>query len=98
MQVETITIHRALGAIALSGVLALAAGCHSNSVSANGPDPAQANLAPVNGQAQVLGQNASYSPQQQGEAYPQQAPAPIEQGYPQQPGYQATPDEQAGEE
>ena len=112
MQVEIIGIRRAFGAIALSGALALAAGCHGNSVSASGPDPAQANLAPVNGQqpTQVLGQNASYAPQQQGEAYPQQpgaypqqAPAPIEQGYPQQaypqqPGYQPTPDEQAGEE
>jgi WXXGXW repeat (2 copies) len=109
MQLETNTIRRAFGAIALSGALALAAGCHSNSVSASGPDPAQANLAPVNGQTQVLGQNASYSPQQQSEAYPQQqgypqqAPAPIEQAYPQQaypqqPGYQPTPDEQAGEE
>jgi hypothetical protein len=108
MQVEIITIRRAFGAIAFSGALALAAGCHS-SVSASGPDPAQANLAPVNGQTQVLGQNASYAPQQQGESYPQQqgypqqAPAPIEQGYPQQaypqqPGYQPTPDEQAGEE
>ena len=108
MQVEIITIRRAFGAIAFSGALALAAGCHS-SVSASGPDPAQANLAPVNGQTQVLGQNASYAPQQQGVAYPQQqgypqqAPAPIEQGYPQQaypqqPGYQPTPDEQAGEE
>jgi|HubBroStandDraft_6_1064221.scaffolds.fasta_scaffold110494_4 hypothetical protein len=112
MQVEIKTIRRAFGAIALSGALALAAGCRSNSVAASGPDPAQANLAPVsqaNGQAQVLGQNASYTPQQQGESYPQQqgypqqAPAPIEQAYPQQsypqqPGYQPTPDEQAGEE
>lgn len=115
MELETNAIRRAVCAILFSGVLALAAGCHSKSVSASGPDPAQANMAPVSGQAQVLGQNASYAPQQQGEsypqqpgAYPQQAPAPIEQGYPQQaypqqaypqqPGYQPTPDEQAGEE
>lgn len=108
MQVDINTIRRAFGAIAFSSAIALSAGCHSNSVAASGPDPAQANLAPVNGQAQVMGQNASYSPQQQGETYPQQgypqqAPAPIEQGYPQQaypqqPGYQPTPDEQAGEE
>ena len=102
MQVEISTIRRAFGAIALSGALALASGCHSSSVAASGPDPAQSNLAPVNGQTQVLAQNASYSPQQQGE-YPQQAPAPVEQAYPQQaypqqPGYQPTPDEQAGEE
>lgn len=103
MQVETNTIRRAFGAIALSGALALAAGCHSKSVSASGPDPAQANLAPVNGQPQVLGENASYTPQQQAEypqqqGYPQQAPAPVEQAYPQGQGYQPTPDEQAGEE
>jgi hypothetical protein len=109
MQLDTITIRRALGAIALSGAVALAAGCQGKGVSASGPDPAQANMAPVNGQAQVLGQNAAYTPQQQGESYPpqqgypQQAPAPIQQnypqqGYPQQPGYEPTPDEQAGEE
>ena len=54
MQVETNTLRRAVSAIALAGALALAAGCHSNSVSASGPDPAQANLAPANGQTQVL--------------------------------------------
>jgi hypothetical protein len=99
MQVETTTIRRALGAIALAGALALAAGCHSNNVSASGPDPAQANLAPVNGQTQVLAENTSYSPQQQGESYPQQAPAPVEQAYPQQAGgYYPSDTEQAGEE
>src|SRR6185437_740527 len=99
MQLETNSIRRAMGAIALSGALALAAGCHSKTASANGPDPAQANLAPVNGQAQVLAENTSYSPQQQSESYPQQAPAPIEQAYPQQPGsYYPSDAEQAGEE
>jgi len=96
MQVDTNKTRRAIGAIAISSALALAAGCHSKNVSASGPDPAQANLAPATGQTQVLAQNASYAPQQQGESYPQQAPAPIEQAYPQ--GYQPTPDEQAGEE
>src|ERR1700756_4377330 len=109
MQSETNSIRRALGAMLLSSALVFAAGCHSNSVSASGPDPAVANLAPANGQTQVLGQNASYAPQEQGEAYPQQgypqqAPAPIEQGYPQQAypqpsgGYYPTDTEQAGEE
>jgi len=98
MLAETKTIRRALGAIALSSALALAAGCHSNPAN-TGPDPADANLAPANGQTQVLGQNVSYSPQQQSESYPQQAPAPVEQGYPQQSGaYYPSPDEQAGEE
>lgn len=111
MQFETNIIRRAFGAIVLSGAVALSAGCHSSSASASGPDPAQANLAPVNGQTQVLGQNAAYTPQQQGQSYPQQqgaysqqAPAPVEQAYPQpsypqqSSGYQPTPDEQAGEE
>ena len=75
MQVESNTIRRAFGAIALSSAIVLAAGCHSNPAN-SGPDPAQANLAPVNGQAQVLGQNVAYSPQQQGEYYPQQQQAP----------------------
>jgi WXXGXW repeat (2 copies) len=115
MQAKTTTILRALGcrvlgAIAFSGALALAAGCHSNSAN-SGPDPAQANMAPANGQTQVLGQNASYTPQQQGEyypqqqgQYPQQAPAPVEQGYPQQSypqqsgSYYPSDSEQAGEE
>jgi hypothetical protein len=95
MQIKINIVRRAFGAITLSGALALAAGCHSTPA---GPDPAQANLAPVNGQTQVLGQNVAYTPQQQTESYPQQAPAPVEQAYPQQPGYQPTPDEQAGEE
>ncbi|HEV2578552.1 MAG TPA: hypothetical protein VGU25_15210 [Acidobacteriaceae bacterium] len=106
MQVTATTIRRALGAIAFSGTLALAAGCHSSQANA-GPDPAAANMAPANGQTQVLGQNAAYTPEQQGESYPQQpgypqqAPAPIEQGYPQQ-GYAPQagyPDQElAGEE
>jgi hypothetical protein len=105
MQVTSMTFRRALGAIAISSALAVATGCHSNpanSQTSAGPDPAQANLAPVNGQTQVLAQDASYNPQQQGEyypqqgQYPQQAPAPIEQGYDQQPGY--SDQELAGEE
>jgi len=61
-------------------------GCKSNNAAAttaNGTDPAAANLAPVDnsGQpAQVLGQSASYAPQQQSQTYEQQAPAPIVQG------------------
>src|SRR5579875_2621841 len=104
MQDTTTTIRRVIGrgigAMALSSALALLAGCHSNSAAAaSGPDPAYANLAPVNGQTQVMGQNTAYEPQQQGEYYPQQqpqqpqgyypqqqAPAPVEQGYGQQ-GY-----------
>ncbi|HEY5381706.1 MAG TPA: hypothetical protein VIJ65_05590 [Acidobacteriaceae bacterium] len=104
---------RALATAGLSAALLFAAGCHHNAAAsgqdaANGAqDPATANLAPVNGQTQVLDQNSSYAPQQQGESYPQgqQAPAPIVQGTPQyaQPAYQAgydqNPDaEQAGEE
>jgi WXXGXW repeat (2 copies) len=112
---DTTTNRRALGrvlsAIAFSGALALATGCHSNSPANSGPDPAAANMAAPNGQTQVMGQNASYTPQQQGESYPQQqaqypqqAPAPIEQGYPQQSypqqsgGYYPSDTEQAGEE
>jgi hypothetical protein len=101
MQDKTRTFRRALGAMAfamaLSGALALTAGCHSSAQSA-GTDPALANMAPANGQTQVMGENASYTPQQQGEAYPQQAPAPVEQAYPQQPGYYPNDAEQAGEE
>ena len=92
---------RVLGAIVLSGALALTAGCHSKSAAASGPDPADANMASPNGQTQVLGQNAAYTPQQQGESYPQQAPAPVEQNYPQQQGYyaqQPSDQEVAGEE
>jgi len=96
---------RVLGAIVLSGALALTAGCHSKTAAAAGPDPADANMASPNGQTQVLGQNAAYTPQQQGEAYPQaqypqQAPAPVEQNYPQQQGYAQQPSDQemAGEE
>ncbi len=54
-----------------------------NAQYANGSDPAAANMAGAPGQpTRVLGQNQSYTPQQQGE-YPagQQPPAPIVQGY-----------------
>jgi hypothetical protein len=65
------------------------AGCHKTppatsdtTVDQNGVDPADANMAPVSGDgsapAQVLGQNAQYQPQQQGEDYSQQQAAPIE--------------------
>src|SRR5215469_15857232 len=64
MQDTTNILRRTFAAMTLSGALALTAGCHSTPA---GPDPAQANLAPANGQTQVLGQNVSYSPQQQGE-------------------------------
>ena len=101
MQDKINTLRRALSAIALSGALALVAGCHSSAQS-TGPDPATANMAPANGQTQVMGENAAYAPQQQSESYPQQEPAPIQQAYPQQagaypqqPGYDT---EQAGEE
>jgi hypothetical protein len=102
MQNKTNTLWRALGAMALSGALMLVAGCHSSAQN-TGPDPATANMAPANGQTQVMGENAAYSPQQQGESYPQQQPAPIQQAYPQQAspqqqGYYPSDTEQAGEE
>jgi hypothetical protein len=78
-------ISRVLGITGLAAALLFAAGCHHSAAGQNaGPDPADANLAPVSGQTQVLGENASYTPQQQGESYPegQQAPAPIVQGTP----------------
>jgi len=62
----------------------LIAGCQrtppASSVDQNAGDPADANMAPVNGSApaQVLGQSAQYAPQQRGEDYSQQQPAPIE--------------------
>ncbi|HTV09196.1 MAG TPA: hypothetical protein VMD97_09160 [Candidatus Aquilonibacter sp.] len=96
MQDVRMTFCRALGAVILSGGLVLAAGCHSSAQS-TGPDPADANMAPASGQTQVLGQSASYTPQQQGESYPQQSPAPVEQAYPQQE-YAPDQAEQAGEE
>jgi hypothetical protein len=101
------TIRATLGVVGLSFSLIVGlGGCHSNTAANSGPDPAQANLAPVNGQTQVLASNASYTPQQQGESYenqssyPQQAPAPIVQGYNNQPGYDQGYDqtEAAGEE
>jgi hypothetical protein len=103
MNVRISIVRRAIGGLALSGALALATGCHSKNAANSGPDPAAANMAPANGQTQVLGENASYAPQQQGEAYPQQAPAPTEQEYPQQgyaqqPGYNPNDAEYAGEE
>lgn len=103
MQDMTKTFRRALGAVALSGAIALAAGCHGSAQS-TGPDPAAANMAPANGQTQVMGENAAYTPQQQGESYPQQEPAPVQQAYPQQAypqqqqGYYPSDTEQAGEE
>ena len=69
MQLETNTIRRAFGAIIFSGALVLASGCHSSSVSASGPDPAQANMAPVNGQGQVLAQNANVFIASTGDVY-----------------------------
>jgi hypothetical protein len=99
-------IKRALSTSAMAAaVLFFAMGCHKN-VAAAGQDPADANLAAANGQTQVLDQNSSYAPQQQGESYPegQQAPAPIVQGSPNQaqsyPGGYGPDDsaEQAGEE
>jgi hypothetical protein len=69
------------------------AGCHKTSaqnsgatIDQNAGDPANANFAPVNASSgnapaqpsQVMGQNAQNYPQQQGEDYSQQAPAPIE--------------------
>jgi hypothetical protein len=99
-----------------------AAGCHKTSAQNSGTtvdqdagDPADANFAPVNGSSgnapaqqpsQVMGQNAQNYPQQQGEDYSQQAPAPIERrqadgSYAQAdngayaPGYDNTADQQA---
>jgi len=87
---------RPLGAAGLATALAFAmTACKSNTAApitnvAADPNAADGNLAPVSGDqpTQVLGQTASYQPQQQGESYPegQQPPAPIEQGAPQQ-GY-----------
>ncbi|HEY4358187.1 MAG TPA: hypothetical protein VGN16_20745 [Acidobacteriaceae bacterium] len=84
---------RPLFAVALAAGFAFGvAGCKSNASSqapivnaSLGPDPAAANLAPVdaNGQpTQVMGVSQTYTPQQQGESYPagQQAPAPIVRG------------------
>ncbi len=56
-------------------------------------DPADGNLAPASN-TQVLASNASYTPQQQGESYQTQAPAPIVQGY----NDQDQADESAGED
>jgi hypothetical protein len=102
MQDKINTLRRALSAMALSGALMLATGCHSSAQN-SGPDPATANMAPANGQTQVMGENAAYTPQQQSESYPQQEPAPVQQAYPQQaypqqPGYNPDEAEQAGEE
>ncbi len=82
---------RPLGAAGLATILAFGlTACKSNTTApitnaAAGPDAADGNLAPVSGDqpTQVLGQSASYQPQQQGETYTdgQQPPAPIEQGY-----------------
>ena len=81
---------RALLGLGLGAAMAWGlAGCHKTppatldtTVDQNGVDPADANMAPVSGDgsapAQVLGQNAQYQPQQQGEDYSQQQAAPIE--------------------
>ena len=109
MQFETNTIRRAFGAIALSGALALVAGCHSNNASASGPDPAQANLAPGEWPDPGSGAERFVHAAAAGRVLPSAGQlsaagaAPVEQGYPQQaypqqPGYEPTPDEQAGEE
>jgi hypothetical protein len=66
-----------------SSTAAPAADGSTTSASASDTAAADGNLAPVSGQpTQVLGQSSSYSPQQQSESYPQQEPAPIEQGNP----------------
>jgi len=58
-----------------------AAGCKQNPTVAaqdnTGADPADANMAPVNGHAQVLDVQQQGQPTQQGTDYPQQAPAPV---------------------
>jgi len=69
-----------------------AAGCHKssaqNAVGGDVSDPASANMAPVSASgdtaqpAQVLAQNAQYTPQQQSEDYQQQQAAPIERRAP----------------
>ena len=93
------------------GLMWSAAGCHSSpqasaqgQVDQNPGDPADANLAPVNGNgnsapaqpAQVLGQNAQYQPQQQGQDYGQQQAAPVEQQAP--PGDQSYDNGQPGDQ
>ncbi|MGA7158579.1 MAG: hypothetical protein WBY53_17165, partial [Acidobacteriaceae bacterium] len=57
-------------------------------------DPADSNLAPASGNTQVMGASSSYTPQQQGESYPSQSPAPVVQGY----NNQDQSAEQAGEQ
>jgi hypothetical protein len=102
-----IAIGIALGTALSVGVT----GCHktpdvtaaTDAANQNGPDPAAANLAPVTasqpiaaGQpARVLGQRDQSQPQQQGEDYAQQPPAPIERQTPDQ--YAASPDQSAGQ-
>lgn len=68
---------------------------------ADGSDPAAANMAPgdgtqqqgftgqqpANGNTQVLGTSAQYTPTQSSEQYPQQAAAPVEQNYGDQYAY-----------
>ncbi len=100
---------RTFGLLGASALLAVCVvGCKSSSANATNTtaindgtaptggnaDPADANLAPASGSTQVLATNASYTPQQQGETYPQQAPAPIVQGY----NDQAQADEDAGQD
>jgi hypothetical protein len=83
------------------GVIAIV-GCHSdapqtaasetaNTAANTGPDPAEANLAPVNGSAQVLGQSQQAPTSQSSQEYTQQQAAPIERQAPPdqgQVGYQ----------
>ena len=91
---------RSAGAMVAAGALVFGMtgcnGCSSNTPApitnaANGTDPADANLATVDGSqpTQVMGQSAAYTPQQSGESYApkqqtygsgQQAPAPIVNG------------------
>ena len=71
------------------GMTACKSSTSAPDATANGGDPAAANLAPADGSqpasgqpTQVMGTSASYAPQQQSQSYPQQQqPAPIEQNY-----------------
>jgi len=103
------SLARTFGLLGASALLAASfAGCKSSSNNAantaainNGTapagtdtDPADGNLAPASGSTQVLGASSSYTPQQQGESYQGQAPAPVVQGY----NDQDQADESAGEQ
>jgi hypothetical protein len=98
---------RTFGLLGASALLAASfLGCKSSSNNAantaainngtgtdSGTDPAAGNLAPAS-DTQVLGSSSSYTPQQQGESYQQQPPAPVVQGY----NDQDQGDEYAGEQ